>query len=335
MNLRSALTLLPAISLSICSGGCDDTKIATSDQADIGNINVDPLTLDEAVESLTQIDHLQKIDAQDPRALAALQRLRPRLDQLNHLVARVEPEPGHVVSFYEPQPGLIGVSETGPTSVAPRFVTSPDVGSASVVDLFRRVSSGAEPPPALVLAEARAASARDQNASNTSSVLTAPIASASDRPATSVDAPSAGIGSTASALTAGDGPWWSANVCFKGGDFRGCFPNWGGGGFAQASTKTSFFQVAPFSGNNLSVRFQYEGSTRFTDAVFPGQWGSWWWHSDSFASCWCSPICACGMFDYNTRLHRWDILNASGDGFHWTHAFKWSCGSTLSCDQSP
>ncbi|HEY4188069.1 MAG TPA: hypothetical protein VGP07_23540 [Polyangia bacterium] len=332
MKLRYQLTLLPALSLSIYASGCDQAGPPAAAEVDI---NVEPLTLDDAVASLTQIDNLQKLDAQDPRALAALQRLRPQLDALNHLVARVEPEPGHVVSFYEPQPGLIGVSETGPTSMAPRFVTSPALGNGSVLALFRDVSSGATPPAALVLAEARAASARAQNAVTSTSLATTPTATSSERPPAALAEPSGELTSTSSALTGADGPWWSANVCFKSGDFRGCFPNWSGGGFAQASAKTSFFQVAPFSGNNLSVRFQYDGSTRFTDALFPGQWGSWWWHSDSFASCWCSPICACGMFDYNRRVHRWDILNASGDGFHWTHAFKWSCGDTLSCDQSP
>ena len=253
------------------------------------------------------------------------------LDDLNHLVARVELEPGYTVSFYEPEPGIIGVSETTPID-GERILRSEDVRDRSMVQLYEKLSGG-KAPTALVEAQKRATEAR-QHATEcqAESVLAKDVSSAPEIKASPLDD---GIASTSRSLTSSDGPWWAVNVCYGTGDFRGCFPNWGGGGFAQASAKTSFFQIAPFSGNSLSVRFQYEGVTKFTDAVFPGQWAGWWWHSDAFWDCWCSPICACGTQDYNLRLHRWDILNATGDGFHWTHAFKSTCGDTLSCDATP
>ena len=132
-----------------------------------------------------------------------------------------------------------------------------------------------------------------------------------------------------------DGAWWVANVCYTGGDAKDCKPNWGGGGWAQANAKTSFFQVAPYSGNWLSVKLRVGSTSGPTDYLFPGEWGSYWAHSSSFADCWCSPICACGYFDYNIATHRWDIDDASGDAFHWTYSFRWSCEGVLNCNVEP
>jgi hypothetical protein len=309
------------VGLSLALAACGQSTPIDAEQ-----ISIQPASLDEAVVSLEQIDRLQQLDPE--AAQRVLRQMQPRLDQLNHLIARIEPMPGHIVSFYESEPGVIGISERGPSD-GPRILKPGDL-AAPISALYRQLASGDEPPAALVAAERR------EQGRLASTDATGPACDTLTSPPTEVTAArDETVATTQQALTAADGAWWAANACFKSGDFRGCFPNWGGGGFASASAKTSFFQVAPFSGNAVSVRFQYEGSTSFTDPAFPGQWLGWWWHSDSFADCWCSPICACGSFDYNRRSHRWDIINASGDGFHWTHAFKWTCDGVLSCNNSP
>jgi hypothetical protein len=324
INVVSAVLSLGVASLALSACSSDTNSEAPSS----AELNLNPKTLDEAAQTLTELDALQKVDSE--RVRAALVELRPRLDALNHLVARVEVKPGHFISFYEPEPGMIGISEQGPAGEAP-LLGGNDLRDNTAVQLYQRFAADAPVPEALLRAQERDVAARvSEVPADNDSALGKDFA-VSEMQAPTTDA--AGIARQQQSLTGADGPWWAANVCYDTGDFRGCYPNWANGGYAYASAKTSFFQVAPYSGDLVSVRFQYEGSTRFTDPVFNGGWGSWWWHSDSFWDC-CG-ICACGTRDYNRRSHRWDILNASGDAFHWTFSFKWSCGNTLSCDQSP
>lgn len=335
--IRSTASRLTMLGLALGLSACSAEAPAEGDNADsvqVEAINTAPQTLDEATDSLTSISRRLEANPDDSEALQALQTLRPVLDRLNGLVARVEPVPGRVVSFYEPSPGMIGISELGPRE-GTRLLT-PDDAKISPLDLYRRLTRG-EPPTALREAYERGLQghfSEDPGELEGGAQLSGSPERETrlDRSELSHTDPS--LGTLQQPLTAADGPWWAANVCFKKGDFRGCNPNWGGGGYATANTKTSFFQVAPFSGDFLQVRFRYESSTKFTDAVFPGQWLSWWWHS-SLESWPCGFLIACGYQDYNIKNHRWDILQASNDGFHWTYSFKWSCGSTTSCDSWP
>ena len=135
-----------------------------------------------------------------------------------------------------------------------------------------------------------------------------------------------------SALTAADGQYWRDWGCFVHGagyaDVAGCYPNWANGGYGQANTRTSFFVVAPFAGDAVSVRTQYQGKTQFQDPAFVGEWDGWWYHSSINTSRVTGP-------EYNIKTHRWDILQATGDQFHWSVAFKWNCSGTWACDQWP
>jgi hypothetical protein len=236
---------------------------------------------------------------------------------------------------------MIGISETGPAQ-GHRLLDSSIVNQHSATELFQTLAPTQTPPDALLKAQAREVTAhlselpKDNDSligQNIAATTPKDLSLAKGAIGNESRAPGQDVASFAQELTGADGPWWAANACYKSGDFRGCYPNWGNGGYAYASAKTSFFQIAPYAGDTVYVRFQYEGSTAFTDPIFPGQWGGWWWHSDSYWDC-CG-ICACGTRAYNRRQHRWDILYASGDSFHWTFAFKWSCGNTVSCDQSP
>ena len=302
-------------------------------------INVDPKTLEEAADALAQIDALQEINPNDQRALDAMEQLRPRLDELNHLVARIEPRPGHVISFYEVEPGNVGIAEATPQG-DDRLLTPNDMKSHSLSDLYLKLSGDESAPASLLEAEQRQLLRAQEESQLEEELVRVPSASSSlessdpqfGGPLVDESAAHSSLGTTQQALTAADGPWFRDNVCFKGGDSRGCLPNWGGGGWAQFETKTSFFVVAPYSGYSVSVRFRYEGTTKFIDPVYKGQMLSWWWHSSSYFTCgwpW-----ACGTKDYRIRTHRWDIQNASGDGFHWSFAAKWNC-TYWSCDTWP
>jgi hypothetical protein len=321
MKIRSLLSVMSFLSTSLAMVGCGRDS-ATAD------ININPTTLDEAAASLSQIDSLQKLNADDPVAAAVLEQLRPHLDRLNHLVARVEIKPGHVVSFFEPQPGLIRLSEVSPSG-SQRVLQPGDMRDNSATAVYRRLANSA-PPAALVQAEEREMAAAREGSKDRSEAQLPPDLSSS-QPIHTASARD-GVQTQQSALS-NDGQWYASFGCAKSGDAKGCFPNWANGGWAQANTKTSFLNIAPYAGGTVQVRTQYEGTTVGNEPVFQGQWGFFSYHSAAYWDC-CF-ICACGTQNYRIRNHRYDILNATGKSFHWTYSFKWSCGDTLSCDQSP
>jgi hypothetical protein len=326
MRTRSIATAFLSVSLTLL-GACAQEALPES-----APIDVHPASLDQAKASITQIEALLRANPQDARALAARRALLPRLDELNHLVARVETTPGHVVSFYETEPGVIGVAENGPRGEA-RVLTEADVAAPSIVELYQKLSGGAAAPQALYDAEEREkAAAEGEHAAGAAAGLKStdaeagPVADGASPAdgASRVD----GVASTSSALTYNDGPWFAANGCYHGGDARGCLPTWTNGGYLDAYTKSSFFEMAPFQGT-VYVQFQYEGSTRFVDPVFEGGWSSWGWHSSSHWTC-CF-ICACGTQDYDIRHHRWDVLEGAGKGYHWSWEARWTCSGS-DCD---
>jgi len=325
--MKFSKSAFPAMGTLLTLAACGGTGESSGE---LEPIDVRVQSLDQATTLIAQIHDLQTLDPKDARAADALERLAPVLDRLNHLVARVEVSEGHVVSFYEPDPGHLAISERGPQDEA-RYLDSPDLQDLSAVDLYRKLA-GEEAPQALHLADSRRAS--NEGVLSGGEAVASSLADGRVDGRAPAEPRNGDVGAATQALTAADGPWFTANICYTSGDFRGCNPNWANGGFAQASTKTSFFTVAPFSGNFVQVRMQYEDSTKFTDVAYPGQLLNWWYHSDTVD--WpCGFLVACGHEEYNRRKHRWDIINASGDGFHWTYSFKWSCGTTLSCDSWP
>jgi hypothetical protein len=319
--MRTRIVFL-SVSLSLL-GAC-----AQSDPPESQPIDVHPASLEAARASIAQIEALLRENPADARALAAQRELVPALDQLNHLVARVEAKPGHVVSFYETEPGVIGVAENGPRGEA-RVLSDADLAAPSMVELYQKLSGGAAAPASLFAAEEREKAAAEGEHTQAQGGAIAST-DANVRPAgDDADARrSDDIASQSSALTYGDGPWYAANGCYHGGDARGCLPNWSNGGYVDYYTKTSFFQMAPYRGT-VYVQFQYEGSTRFIDPVFEGGWSSWWWHSSSHWTC-CF-FCACGTTDYDIKHHRWDVLEAGGKGYHWSWETRWSCSGS-DCD---
>jgi hypothetical protein len=315
---RALTTLTPALGLVLGVVGCGNTN---PDQ-DNPDINVNPLTHDEAAVSLQRITQR----AGDPLAQSALRQMMPALDRLNGLVARVEVAPGSVVSFYEPIPGQITISERGPVD-GQHVLSAAQSKDLSVLDLYRQLAK-AEPPAALVAAHNREVAGVGHDASED----LVPGQAASSPASGNGQLVQNGDTSTAtSALTADDGQYWRDWGCFLYGpgnaDIAGCYPNWANGGYYQANTKTSFFAIAPYAGGPVSIRMQYNGKTAFTNPAFVDEWDGWWAHSSTYSNV--------NGPQYNVKLHRWDILNASGAQFHWAVAFKWNCSNTWPCDQWP
>jgi hypothetical protein len=296
--------------------GCGATPPEQTSQGD--EINVTPANFDEAKISLARIADLERSNPEDPRVLAALQAIQPSLDALNHLVARVEPKTGHVVSFYESAPGVIGVSESAPVH-SERILT--DVEVTSFVALYRQLSGNGEPPAALVQAEARGRTARMSTPLGNAALGGLVEASAAGQSPPPAAAGALGgqehVGTTSEALTAGDGAYYVQN-CYEGGDAHGCFPDWWNGGWADARTKTSWINVAAITGT-VYMQGTYEGTIVNIDPVLKGQWLYWYRESGTYKTD------AYTWYDWYVTEQRWDILYATGQEFDWSYEFRWSC----------
>jgi hypothetical protein len=321
MNTQSRIALT---GLLIVLGACSANE---GQQPESVDINTTPLTLDEATESLTRISELQQVNPADPVALEALALVEARLDELNHLVARIEPEPGHIVSFYESTPGIIGIGERGPAGSKP-VIAAEMIRGLSVTELYLELS-GREAPAALRQAAERSLSAADAEAARRDIGLSDGRGTLETDALLPTPAAHDGVASARQALTAADAAWYRDNGCFKTGDARACLPDWAGGGYSEYYTKTSFINVAPFQGDWVQVRLKYSGTVTFTTSVNNGEWHQFWAHSSKESNC-CTE-----NYDYNRRTHRWDILQASNDRFHWSYSNKWTCVDWVACNAWP
>jgi hypothetical protein len=317
MATTAILTLVVGVG---CDGAHEPGAGALED------LDVSALTFDDVGPVFETISQQRQARPDDPIVRAAMQRLQTRLDELNHLVARVTTDSGHVVDFYEPSPGAIAFSESGPAGDLTRVLGDPETANLPVLDLYRRLAKQ-EPPQALIDASTRTplTDQRPQTAD-----LGEPVASSAiDGRAT---AGADGVEQAVSPLTAADGIWYRVhgNGCFSDSvDFNVCRPNWANGGFASTVTKTSFFNIAPFAGNGVLVRMNYSNEGHlFAIGVFNGEWRFFGARSSTYYDI------LQGGWDYVQRTHRYDILNATGDQFHWSAAFKWRC-ELHACDSEP
>ena len=176
--------------------------------------------------------------------------MQARLDQLNHLVARTEPQPGRFVSFYQADDGSVVVSESGPRD-GKQLLAAADVQGVSIVDLYRRLAK-AEPPIALVQAAEKTVAQDPVTLGELEQA--SPLSGA---PATAPD----GITTVKSGLTEADGPWYLQNGCYGsgefGGQYTGCRANQTGEiAWAEANAKTSFFNVAIVRLSSATVRLK-------------------------------------------------------------------------------
>ncbi|NNB87604.1 hypothetical protein [Corallococcus exiguus] len=312
--LRLSVLLIAAMAFP----GCNE---------DAAPVELNPSSLTEAQRSLQQIDQLYESDP--AAALDAGQRLRPKLDELNHLITRVETSPNHYVEFYDLQPGGILLAERGPAGDG-RILSESGIADHSAVELYRQLTGGATPPEALVKAERLVTPpddahvlARDEADPN----LKSSGAFALDRGAQRGD----GLASVTQSLGSGDGVVFRDQYCFKAGDFFNCLPNITGDTWASANSKSSFTRLAPYRGS-MRMQVSYDNAVKGAWATFAGEEWSFRQLSGTYYPC---PVWqACGTQEYYLRTHRWDVLDAAGDGYHFSYAFRSSC-SWIGCDNPP
>ncbi|SEU21855.1 hypothetical protein SAMN05443572_106333 [Myxococcus fulvus] len=288
--IRREVLLMAAV---LCAAGCSGAP--GEEQAPL---DLNPSSQEEARLTLQRIRELH--DEDPVAALDAARRLGPRLDALNHLIARVEVAPEHFVDFYELKPDGILVSESGRLGEG-SVLGDRELAAHSSAELYRQLTGGAVPPAALLRAQGH----RE-------------VSSGSRAPAWAAVEPEARSSAAEASLL--------NSFCYPSGDFVKCWLNVAGNGWASANSKSSFAKVEAW-GTVAGIWFSYELSVNGSWNINPGYWRSFSAYSGSYATC--PPLVACGNFEYYIRNHRWDTFNNAGGGYHATLAFRWNCSYGL------
>jgi hypothetical protein len=292
--------------------------LACSAASDPGTTAHDPQTLEQAEAQLDALDARLAVAPNDPAALVALEALRATLDELNGMVAKVEIARGHSVTFYDHETS-IGIVERRPAG-AGSAVADVDPNALRATEVFEFLAPDAEIPEALRDAERRVVevskSVADVEAIEDGSGGGAELSDTARQSGN-------GVAVVQQALTAADGPWFRDNLCWPdgAGSFEMCLPNHGGGAWVQGYYKHSEVRLAPFSGNVVSLRRIWNGSLQSVYAVYPGEL-VYYWQSGPPTCDRPLGIFACATDDYKKGTHRWEVSNASGDGFHFASRMR-------------
>lgn len=278
-------------------------------------VDLEPTTLEEAELVLAELDARLGEDPNDEDALASMRQLEPALDRLNGLVASVELEPGHEVAFYEYAPGAIGIGETHPEGTRPLIAERPELAGLPAHEVYRELT-GDDAPPALLEASRRETA--QVEAADPAELPTPPVGA-------DVDATRAALGSS--------GSFFRDNYCFTQGDANYCWPNSAHGGYVDLITRTSFLTLAPYDGH-VTLRFSYDGVVRHVSPVYQGEVWSGWWRSAQRRNCVSNIYGSFCVVETIHGWHRWEVLHASGDRFHWTVAARFNC-NYQTCDYWP
>jgi hypothetical protein len=108
-------------------------------------IDSHPATIEDAKITATMLEQRLAADPQDSEALAAQGPFHARLDELDHLVARIEPRAGYVVSFFD----------TGKAAPAALTTIESQHGDATAAELTPgpALASGDDEPSSRIHAE--------------------------------------------------------------------------------------------------------------------------------------------------------------------------------------
>jgi hypothetical protein len=206
-------------------------------------------------------------------------------------IASVALPNGNTFEFYESSPGFIYMSESGVSGTTP----TPRAGR-NPVELYRALAPGQPMPAALVAAQARAEVLRPAPAS----VASEAAAGRKANPPQSSVAPH-----TANFINneACDDQWFNNNFCVGSPDWSMCLLNHTGGAFAQLSSVDFVQHVACADTGPITLKVQMGDGTGTIRDIPLGGWRSFSWQDECVFGC-------------NTST-RGDILNASGDRFHY------------------
>lgn len=297
------------LALAACEGEAPAPASTTDVTAELASIDMTPNTLQEAEVQLARLDALSKRSGGDARVLAATRQLADNIEPLNGLVDKITVGEGHTVSFYAGR-DTDSIAESAPVGAASMVKPLLDRGMA-FVDVFKKLAPNRALPAALTRSTPPVSIAP--------SAADAPAGKVQITPATALPVPGSADGVTAvqSELTAADGPWFAQNVCPTSGAQVWCLPNWFNGGTADSGGKftTSNFRIAPFQGDSLNVRRLWNGELQNTLTVFQGELKFFFQRGALITDC-CFLCPVCDHYFAKGR-HRWEITNATGDGFHW------------------
>ncbi len=193
---------------------------------------------------------------------------------------------GNQIEFYEPSPGMLLVSELGTAGVAPLASTE-----RNPVELYRELAPGKPVPAALLAAQARSeslppgASPKVTAESQERTVAPNPTASFIDNEAC-------------------DDYWFNNNFCTGSYDWSMCLLNHWNGAYASLSSVDYVKHAVCADIGNVTLRVQMGDGTGGLWTVLAGQYRTFSWKDNCLFGC--------------NESTRGDILNASGDRFHYS-----------------
>jgi hypothetical protein len=298
--------LLGAIFLGACSSAPTESEATTG----AGALDTHPATIEDAKATAALLEERLAANPNDSETLAAQGAFHARLDELDRLVARIEPRAGHVVSFFDVGNGAVAIEETRPKD-EPSVMAG--LETSSPADVYR-VLAGKEAPAAFAAFEPRLEGAK-------------PAELAPGPAATSEEIE----GSRAHAEGLIGFPLGPAFTCFTGGDFHSCQVPWSNGGYWDKNSKTSFFEILPLA--PLYVSFTLSTGGGFFLSLAPNTVTNLWGYSPSYRTTTCSGNIFTGTTcvttqDYDIVNHDWEIVNATGVTFDWSTEFRWNCSYT-------
>jgi hypothetical protein len=323
--------LLTAMVMSVVGcAGAEDMSQGEQDLSDeqigerLAAIDLDPATLEEGGDAMEQIDDLLTQTNGDETVLAAAHELSDKLDALSGLFSKVQVG-NRKVGFFQAADGTVTISDRGPLN-SDSVLDAPAYRDLRAADLFRAIAPHLEVPEQLLRSE----QTRDGSAAGIEALDQA-RSDAPDVHSSALEAQrqDSEIASTRQALTGSDADarWFRANRCPTTGFGPYCYPQTGGDGSwaSWGDYRFSTFNVAPFAGGVITVRQTTDGTVRGNFAVFVGEDARFTSQGPTrsvldpnFHCPWYAfGLCATPMIPTVVAVwHSWEIVNASGDSFH-------------------
>lgn len=223
-------------------------------------------------------------------------------DNERGVLARVEVEPAHLITFYETAPGVVLVVERRRSSQEPILQGE----AVDPLEVYGSIRPSEEIPQALLDASGRAMALKAAEPASNEQGLervagggrSAQTASVSD-----VHEREDGLGVSQQAFTSdssGNIFINNTNSCSWANVWSTCRIHWGGGFFCSTTATREFYAVDHYAGDGVTVRVT-QGGTSISDFFLPAGFADTYYGTVNPGP---------------NMVRRLDVLNAAGDSFH-------------------
>ncbi|HEX9641703.1 MAG TPA: hypothetical protein VGB13_10370 [Candidatus Krumholzibacteria bacterium] len=279
----------------------------------------------------TMLDALNDRYAGDELLGAAIREFER--DMTPGLLQRVEFEDGRFVSFIEAEGGGLVVVEGGSEGQS-SVIEQLGLATANSVELWEALTEHAPVPEVVASSAAAEAYAHAWSVASTSEVSSSESLSyGGGQPYGASGEVNGEIGVVRQAYTSNEDAFLADGACalrpspgavpfanVRPGSPL-CVPGWGNGAFGVDFAVQMRVRVASYSGGGFHVRLTQNGSPQSQEWVSAGQWRNFRqlgprttksWCCGTWGSCWT----VCSWSGHVSATLRFDVLDASNDGFH-------------------